>query len=102
MFNCLAIDIGAGSGRIMRCTIANDEKIDLTEIARFPNESRMVDGRLRWDIDKLVADIKAGLAKAASEMKPDAVERAYENRFAETGFNKSNLFYSRNIVKHTA
>ena len=73
MFNCLAIDIGAGSGRIMRCTITNDEKIDLTEIARFPYESRMVDGRLRWDIDKLVADIKAGLAKAASEMKPDAV-----------------------------
>ena len=73
MFNCLAIDIGAGSGRIMRCTITNDEKIDLTEIARFPNESRMVDGRLRWDIDKLVADIKAGLAKAAAEMKPDAV-----------------------------
>ena len=65
MFNCLAIDIGAGSGRIMRCTISDAGKVDLTEIARFPNNSREVDGVLRWDIEALITDIKAGLAKGA-------------------------------------
>lgn len=73
MFNCLAIDIGAGSGRIMRCTISDAGKVDLTEIARFPNNSREVDGALRWDIEALITDIKAGLAKGAAEQKPDAV-----------------------------
>ena len=73
MFNCLAIDIGAGSGRIMRCTVSDAGKIDLVEISRFPNNSREVDGVLRRDIDALLADIKAGLAKGAAEMKPDAV-----------------------------
>ena len=73
MFNCLAIDIGAGSGRIMRCTVSDAGRIDLVEISRFPNNSREVDGVLRWDIDALLADIKAGLAKGAAEMKPDAV-----------------------------
>lgn len=73
MFNCLAIDIGAGSGRIMRCTISDAGKVGLDEIARFPNENRESNGRLRWNVEKLIADIKAGLAKAAAEMKPDAV-----------------------------
>ncbi len=73
MFNCLAIDVGAGSGRIMRCTISDSGKIGLKEIARFPNESRMSGGHLRWNIEKLISDILAGLRKAASEQKPDAV-----------------------------
>ena len=73
MFNCFAVDIGAGSGRVMRCSISDAGKIDLEEISRFPNESRMVDGHLRWDIETLIRDIKAGLAKGAAEVKPDAV-----------------------------
>ena len=40
MFQCLAVDIGAGSGRIMRCVIDDNKKITLDEIARFGNESR--------------------------------------------------------------
>lgn len=73
MFNCFAVDIGAGSGRVMRCSISDAGKIDLEEISRFPNESRMVDGHLRWDIEALIRDIKAGLAKGAAGLKPDAV-----------------------------
>lgn len=73
MFNCFAVDIGAGSGRVMRCSISDAGKIDLEEISRFPNESRMIDGHLRWDIEALIRDIKAGLAKGAAELKPDAV-----------------------------
>ena len=73
MFQSLAIDIGAGSGRIMRCTIDDNKKITLEEIARFPNESRDKNGFLRWNITQLISDIKAGLAKAAAEQKPDAI-----------------------------
>ena len=73
MFQCLAVDIGAGSGRIMRCVIDDNKKITLDEIARFGNESREKNGFLRWNITQLVSDIKAGLAKAAALGKPDAI-----------------------------
>lgn len=73
MFQCLAVDIGAGSGRIMRCVIDDNKKITLDEIARFGNESREKNGFLRWNVSQLVSDIKAGLAKAATLGKPDAI-----------------------------
>ena len=72
MFNCLAIDIGAGSGRVMRCTISDAEKSVWRNLPLSERE-RMIDGHLRWDIETLIGDIKAGLAKGAAEQKPDAV-----------------------------
>ncbi len=73
MFNCLAIDIGAGSGRVMRCTISDDSTVSLEEVSRFPNDSAVRDGHLRWNLADLMRDIKAGLEKGAKERKPDAV-----------------------------
>ena len=65
----LAIDIGASSGRhILGC--AEDGKIILEEIYRFPNGAEMKNGHLCWDMDALFSEILAGLktCKAAGKI----------------------------------
>ena len=60
--NYLAIDLGAESGRSILGLLAN-EKLMLTETHRFPNVPvRLPDG-LHWDVLRLWAEIKAGIAK---------------------------------------
>ncbi len=57
---CLAIDMGASSGRhILGCV--EDGKLKLNEIYRFDNDIVDIDGTLCWDIDMLFAEIKNGL-----------------------------------------
>ena len=58
----IAVDIGASSGRLMLANLENG-KMTLTEIHRFKNGFKQVDGHDRWDIDHLGAEIIAGLAK---------------------------------------
>jgi len=59
----LAIDIGASSGRHI---VAWKEggSLQSKEVYRFPNGVEMVDGRLTWNIDRLFAEVKAGLKEA--------------------------------------
>jgi rhamnulokinase len=66
----LAIDLGAESGRVMLGTLSHGEdpersRMDLEEIHRFPNGAVTVDGSLRWDLPRLFAEARSGLAKAA-------------------------------------
>ena len=56
----LAIDIGASSGRHIVGWIENGE-IKTDEIYRFPNGMDNVDGHLVWNIERLFAEVKAGL-----------------------------------------
>ena len=65
----LAIDIGASSGRHI-LGHAEDEKIILEEIYRFPNGAEMKNGHLCWDADALFSEILAGLkaCKAAGKI----------------------------------
>lgn len=61
--NYLAIDLGAESGRTMLGTLDNG-KLILTETHRFPNGPvRLLDG-MHWDVLRLWAEIKAGIAAA--------------------------------------
>ncbi|MBQ9845416.1 MAG: rhamnulokinase [Oscillospiraceae bacterium] len=62
MSYCLAIDIGASSGRHLLGEI-KDGKLDITEIYRFENGIKEVDGTLVWDTDALCESVIAGLAK---------------------------------------
>ena len=75
MKNFLAIDIGASSGRHILGTV-RDGKIALEEVYRFENGQVRKDGHDCWDIEALVASVKAGidagLARAAE--KGDTVE----------------------------
>jgi len=55
-----AVDLGASSGRVVAGRI-EDGRIDLEVVHRFPNGVVEDDGHLRWDITRLVAEVRAGL-----------------------------------------
>ena len=60
---CLAIDIGASSGRhIVGRKEGNALKTE--EVYRFPNGVQEADGHLTWDIEALLFHVKAGIAEA--------------------------------------
>lgn len=58
----LAIDIGASSGRHILAHM-EDGKMVLEEIHRFPNGMVEQDGELVWEVERLFAEIKAGMKK---------------------------------------
>lgn len=60
----LAIDIGASSGRLMKCQKNPKNKLTLTEIHRFKNGFQRRDGYDYWQIDYLIQEILIGLEKA--------------------------------------
>ena len=60
---CLAIDIGASSGRHILGSVENGKMI-MEEIYRFPNGPVEKDGHLVWDIDALFSHVVEGLKKA--------------------------------------
>ena len=59
---CIAVDIGASSGRLIAGWIENN-KLQIKEIHRFPNGMIKRDGHYYWEIDRLFGEIQAGLAK---------------------------------------
>ena len=63
---CLAIDIGASSGRHIVGWLENGE-IQTKEVYRFPNGVHEEQGHLVWDVENLVKEVRAGIqnAKAA-------------------------------------
>ena len=70
---CLAIDMGASSGRHILGYIENG-KLQLEEIYRFENGIVDIDGTLCWDIEKLFTEIKNGLKECKSRgIIPDTV-----------------------------
>ena len=60
----LAVDIGASSGRHIVGWM-EDGELKTEEVFRFPNGVKEVDGHLTWDIDALLANVKAGIREAA-------------------------------------
>ena len=58
----LAIDIGASSGRHILGYIEN-EKLCLEEVHRFEDYLIEENGSFSWDIEKLVSEVKKGIAK---------------------------------------
>ena len=59
----LAIDIGASSGRHI-VGWREDGALKTKEVYRFPNGVQEQDGHLIWDVDALLAHVKAGIAAA--------------------------------------
>lgn len=70
---CLAIDIGASSGRHILGYI-EDGKLKLEEIYRFENGIIDIDGTLCWDIEHLFSEVKNGLRECGKRgIHPDTV-----------------------------
>ena len=63
---CLAIDIGASSGRHIAGWTENGE-LRTREVYRFPNGVTEQDGHLTWDIDALLSHVKTGIDEALKE-----------------------------------
>ena len=63
MGHCLAIDIGASSGRHIVGWLEGGE-VKTEEVYRFPNGVTERDGHLTWDMDALLGHVKAGIDKA--------------------------------------
>ncbi len=61
----LAIDLGAGSGRVMAGERSRENFITLTEVHRFKSPPRQIAGHFRWDFEDLMHHIETGLALAA-------------------------------------
>ena len=63
---CLAIDIGASSGRHIVGWLEGGE-IQTKEVYRFPNGVTEWDGHLTWDMAALLGHVKAGINRALDE-----------------------------------
>ncbi|MCD8184038.1 MAG: rhamnulokinase [Bacteroides sp.] len=59
----LAVDFGAGSGRVM-AGFVSDGMVNLEEIYRFPNRQVRLGNHLYWDFPALFADMKQGIREA--------------------------------------
>ena len=62
----LAIDIGASSGRHIVGWLESG-RIQTKEVYRFPNGVLEADGHLLWDVEALLASVKAGIAEAKNQ-----------------------------------
>ena len=60
---CLAIDIGASSGRHIVGWM-EEGSLRTEEVYRFPNGVDTVDGHLTWDVDRLYREVEEGLKAA--------------------------------------
>ena len=67
----LAIDIGASSGRHLVGWREKGE-IQTDEVYRFPNGVEQEDGHLIWNMERLLSEVKTGIA-AAKEKYPQIV-----------------------------
>lgn len=68
----LAIDLGAGSGRVM-AGLFDGKKIDLQEVARWNSAPVKIGDSYHWDVNRIFSDILVGL-RAARAKYGDAIE----------------------------
>ncbi|MFA5058139.1 MAG: rhamnulokinase, partial [Opitutaceae bacterium] len=61
--HCAAVDLGATSGRVIVGTWARN-RLELTEVHRFPNQFRSLAGHDYWDLPYLWGEARTGLLKA--------------------------------------
>ena len=64
----IAVDLGAGSGRVFLCGVAEGELL-LEEVRRFKYPPREEGGHLRWPFADILGEIKAGLREAGERAR---------------------------------
>jgi rhamnulokinase len=68
----LAADLGADSGRVM-AGIYDGKKMVLEQMSRFPTGGLLLPDGWHWDLVRIYADIRKGVAKAVEEFGDDVV-----------------------------
>lgn len=63
----IAVDLGAESGRVMLGSISAG-KLVLEQVHRFSNGPVEEKGTLRWDFNRLLGEVKAGMKKANGQI----------------------------------
>lgn len=61
----IAVDFGAGSGRVMAGRVDGDGVMHITELHRFANRRVQLGHHIYWDFPALFAEMMEGLRKAA-------------------------------------
>jgi rhamnulokinase len=61
-FSCLAVDMGAGSIRVVQGIFT--DRLTIQEIYRFENHIEWIDGADRWNLKKITEGIQLGIEKA--------------------------------------
>lgn len=70
---CLAVDIGASSGRLIASYLENGQ-LKLNEIHRFENRIVRKDDQFCWELDRLFLEIKKGIKKCqGKDLKPESI-----------------------------
>ncbi|MBV8857842.1 MAG: rhamnulokinase [Acidobacteria bacterium] len=64
----IAVDLGAGSGRVFLCGVAEGE-LRLEEVRRFKYPPREEGGHLRWPFAEILGEIKEGLREAGARAR---------------------------------
>jgi len=64
----IAVDLGAGSGRVFLCGVAEGELL-LEEVRRFKYPPREEGGHLRWPFADILREIKTGLREAGARAR---------------------------------
>jgi rhamnulokinase len=67
---CLAVDLGAGSGRVV-AGVLEKGRLDLHVVHRFTNEPVRLDDGWHWQFDRLFAEIQTGIRQAIETFGPD-------------------------------
>ena len=69
---CLAIDIGASSGRHIVGWM-EDGELKTEEVFRFPNSAKEQDGHLVWDMEEMLGYVREGIRKARERYEISAL-----------------------------
>ena len=70
--NCAAVDLGASGGKVMLGSY-DGAKVALQEIYRFPNGPLQAGKAIYWDVPRLFAEVKKGLALAGRAADLDSI-----------------------------
>ena len=66
MSTFIAVDLGAGSGRVIAGHVSCG-KLGLDELHRFPNRQIRLGGHIYWDFPALYEEVKERMRRAAAE-----------------------------------
>ena len=68
----VAVDLGAGSGRVVAVTVGEDQ-LELVELHRFTNDPVTANDALHWNVAEIQREVLTGLRTAAATGPVDGI-----------------------------